>query len=317
MQRPAVLKLRLGARTHRVAVDLAALSLDALVAHVEASLGDALPALWALEYADDEGDRVTLARDRELPEALAVLLSQSQRRSQCKSERDPTETETETETEAETDGPPTLAFTVAPRAVPLRARLAPLLRRVSDLSAAVARVASERSLQLRHSDVVSRGRASLSSSASRTGSLLRSASHSVASGLQHAGSAVSARLERRRSRGSSASGASSPPSSPSSPSPRFSECDALKAALPNSPTPTGEGDQVATVDLRASLSASERDSVGERVEEQTQQQTAYESDTDTLASCDEEDRDWDLVAPPAAASPNSVAPLIAENSWRR
>jgi hypothetical protein len=313
MVQPAVLKLSLGDRTHRVTVDLAALTFDALVAHVKETMGDALPAQWSLEYTDDEGDRVTLAHARELGEALDVLLDA-------------------------TGGANTVAFRVTPRSVPLSQRVLPLLKKVGQLSASVARVASERTLQLRNSDVVSRGRASLTSSATRTGSLLRSAGRGVASGLHHAHSAVSVRLERRRSRSSSAS------SSPSGSSPSFSANGDKYSDAVLSPM-ASEG--VETVDLRASISSSEpetseasaqhqeeeeeeeeeeeapplvpvesvEDDRSESAEEQTEE-AAYESDADTLAttSCDEEDREWDLVAAPSAAG---AMPLIAEDSWTR
>lgn len=309
---PAVLKLSLGARTHRVSVDLAALTFDALVMHVKAALADALPAQWSLEYTDDEGDRVTLSHARELDEALSVLL----------------------DVRHSTGGGNAIAFRVVPRAVPLSHRIVPLLRKVGELSASVARVASERSIQLRNSDVVSRGRASLTSSATRTGSLLRSAGRGVASGLHHAHSAVSTRIERRRSRSSSSS----------SSSPSFSESGDKHGDAAFSPTTSAD---VETVDLRASTSSSEPDVVTEASAEHAQHQegvdeeeppalipvesleanqdetaeelaeeVAYESDADTLAttSCDEEDREWDLVAAPAASGVNSAMPLIAEDS---
>lgn len=312
MVQPAVLKLSLGDRTHRVTVDLAALTFDALVAHVKEAMAEALPTLWSLEYTDDEGDRVTLAHARELGEALDVLLVAA-------------------------GGASTVAFRVVPRSVPLSQRVLPLLKKVGQLSASVARVASERTIQLRNSDVVSRGRASLTSSATRTGSLLRSAGRGVASGLHHAHSAVSVRLERRRSRSSSSS--SSSPSS-SSPSPSFSASGDKYSDAGFSPMAT---EDVETVDLRASTSSSEpetsespaqhqeeeeeeeppalvpiasvEDDQSEDAEEQTEE-AAYESDADTLAttSCDEEDREWDLVAAPSAAG---AMPLIAEDSWTR
>lgn len=291
-----VLKLRLGVRTHRSHVDAASLTLETLTARVSATFGDDLPARWALEYEDDEGDRVTLAHAREVEEAVHIQLALGD----------------------------ALVFSIEPRVVPLSQRVAPLLHKLGELSAAVARAAVDGSSRLRHSDVVGRGRASLSSTAGHTRSLLLSARDGVATGLRRAHSAVSTRIERRRSRSSSGD----LHSSKSLPDELLWTGESCRSDAWRSSSPV----HVEAVDLRpseleveaveveaedeedASIPALVPVQAAEDSEEDAVDVAAYESDADTIgtASCDEDDRDWDIVTPPANASV-----LLPESSWSR
>ncbi|KAF4320918.1 hypothetical protein BBO99_00000709 [Phytophthora kernoviae] len=250
---------------------------------------------WTLVYRDDEGDVVTLAHAMEFAEACRVLLEKSPEDDKDKQL-------------------PSLHFYVLSR-ISLRekvvekvvelARLAgqatqqlrksELLGRgresIARLAGGAVTHAGVAFEHIRNSEILGRGRDSLGSSAAHTRTLLLSARSGVSTRLRRASSVMSAELERRRlSSGSSDSGEG-----------LFDAAEFVKSPI-SSPT-----EVTMTVDLRQSIASAtseaagaeqeargEEDSAADTTEIVEEEQTAYESDADTLCD-DEEDREWDIV----------------------
>ncbi|CAI5703426.1 hypothetical protein KXD40_003666 [Peronospora effusa] len=318
MTETVVLKLSYAGETHRSTVTLysndskdnQALSYEVVLAKVR----EAFPKLsdpWTLVYRDDEGDIITLTHALEFNEACHVLL-------------DLTSTDHTLRT---------LHFSVLSR-VSFREKLvAPVLLKIVEL-AALAREATANLCKsellgkgrdsiirlaegavmhagvamnhIRNSDVLERGRESLGYSAT----LLWSARSGVSTRLRRASSAVAAGIERRRS------------SSGSSHDKGFDPTEFVKGPV-NSSLPSSE--VAVTIDLRQSdpllMPLGETPNSVENSEEESAavmsveavEETAYESDTDTL--CDEEDDrgEWGIVN--NSASTEAIAETSGE--WIR
>ncbi|KAG2525979.1 hypothetical protein BBI17_002748 [Phytophthora kernoviae] len=217
---------------------------------------------WTLVYRDDEGDVVTLAHAMEFAEACRVLLEKSPEDDKDKQL-------------------PSLHFYVLSR-ISLREKV---VEKVVEL----ARLAGQATQQLRKSELLGRGRESIARLAggavTHAGVAFEHIRNSEILGL------MSAELERRRlSSGSSDSGEG-----------LFDAAEFVKSPI-SSPT-----EVTMTVDLRQSIASAtseaagaeqeargEEDSAADTTEIVEEEQTAYESDADTLCD-DEEDREWDIV----------------------
>lgn len=323
-----MLKLSYAGETHRATLTLdsddpkdeQALSYELVLAKVR----EAFPKLsgpWTLVYRDDEGDVITLTHALEFDEACHVLLSLTS-----------------------DDKVRKLHFYVLSNVSFHEKVVAPVLLKVVELAGlareatanlrhsellgkgrdSIVRLAEGAVTQagvaishIRNSEVLERGRESLGYSAAHTRTLLLSARSGVSTRLRRASSVVAAGIERRRS----SSGSSDDKSFPST---EFVKSPLVATSL-SLPSP----EVAMTVDLRQSVSLMmpvmptvEESGDDEPpalipvdVAEQQVRETAYESDTDTL--CDEEDdREWDIVDNSGSTAVNDV---IAETTgeWAR
>ncbi|TDH68050.1 hypothetical protein CCR75_006425 [Bremia lactucae] len=302
MNENVVLQLSYAGETHEMTISLRSsspkddLSYELVLAKVQETFPQLAHKCWTLVYRDDEGDVVTLSHTLEFDEACRVFLAMSPK---------------------DKDTPRTLHFCVLQR-ISLREKVvAPVLQKIMELARDAAtymrnsdrtstgrcplvRLANVAILQagvtinnIRNSDVLGRGRASLGISAAHTRTLLLSARSGMSSQFRRASSVVSAGIERRRSSSGVRSAFDSTP---------FSKPHSV-----HQQTSMPSAEVAETVDLRqtelpvlvAEMTVNNSDEeppaliLAADVEELQEPAAVYESDTDTL--CDDDDREWDVV----------------------
>ncbi|CEG43200.1 Phox/Bem1p [Plasmopara halstedii] len=314
------LTLSYAGQSHKMTVPLCSanpkddLSYELVRAKVQETFPRLLDQRWTLVYRDDEGDVVTVSHSLEFDEACHVLFAMNPQ---------------------DNDKLRTLHFFVLKRVTFRDKLVAPVLQKIMEL-ARLAREAtkymrnveviekSRKSVvklannavnqagetinQIRNSEVLGRGRASLGNSAAHTRTLLLSARSGVSTQLRRASSAVVAGIERRRSSSGS-----------------VSDFDPTNFIKPSASVTSPSMELAETVDLRqpvvvttlapTELTAEESDDEPPALLMATDagveiiSGSLYESDTDTL--CDDDDRDWNNIG---AASGKDVI-VESDGDW--